>query len=313
VLQRRLVLLLAGLVTVALALPVASAGALTRHQVFGISNITDRDLNSKYLKRLKPKATREIADWDVARHAGPARDRVDVWYQSAIKHHLQPLLSFGGFKRHKAPTVHGYSKGVKAAIRRWPRIHQWQAWNEANNRTQPIVNHHPARAARYAKALDKAVRHYRKHRHDKTLPVTIVLSYSRYTHNWLNAFVRAYGKTPKIWAIHGYSDANRFSYRRMRAFTSWFPKGKIWITETGALAYYKNGFKYSLHRQKKAVKLVFGQAMKWRSRVQRLYWWQWRGSKRPYPKGVYWDSGLMYSSGHPRPAYKAVKYWRFHK
>jgi hypothetical protein len=301
------------LAVVALAIPAAPALALTRHQVFGIANVAPGDLDSPALAKLKPRATRAIADWKVALHRGAGRDAVDVWYQAALSHKLQPLLSFGGFKQHKAPSVKQYSKAVKAAIKRWPAIHQWQAWNEGNNRTQPITNHNPKRAAAYAKALDKAVKHAKGHKHDTTLPVTIVLSTTRYTHNWLTAFVRAYGKTPKIWAVHSYSDSNRFSYRGMQAFVSWFPKGKIWITETGALAYSRTGFKYNLSRQKKAVKYVFGEATKFKSRVARLYWWQWRGFPRKHPKGVFWDSGLTDAKGKPRPAYKTALHLRFRK
>jgi hypothetical protein len=294
------------LAVVALAIPAAPAGALTRHQVFGIANISPADLDQPALQKLQPKATREIADWAVALHPhGAGAAKVTAWYNAALAHNLQPLLSFGGFKQHHAPTVKKYGKAMKAAMKLWPNIHQWQAWNEGNNRTQPITNHNPRRAAAYAKALDRAVKSSPQHKHDTTLPCTIVLSTTKYTHNWVTSFVRAYGKTPKIWAVHGYSDANRFTYRGMQAFTRWFPKGKIWITETGALAYSRTGFKYNLNRQKKAVKYVFGAASKFKSRVTRLYWWQWQGFPKHHPKGVFWDSGLT-AKGKLRPAYKAV-------
>jgi hypothetical protein len=55
------------------------------------------------------------------------------------------------------------------------------------------------------------------------------------------------------------------------------------------------------------VSWVFGAARY--PRVDRLYWWQWRGA--PNPRHVRWDSGLLDNRGRPRPAYKAALRQRF--
>jgi hypothetical protein len=292
--------------TLALALLAPPAQALTRHQVFGIGNVGDpAALADPRLLALQPKATRYIANWNVARTSGAERDRVDAWYASARAAGIRPLLSFQGFKQRRAPTVLAYARAVRAAVARWPEIREWQAWNEANHKTQPPTYRHPARAARYAKALEHACPRC------TVLPVTLQISNSRTTSRWLARFLRAYGHTPRIWAVHGYSDANRYTYSRLATFLREHPRGRVWITETGALAKFADTFPYSLARQQRATRFVFRAALRFRSRVDRLYWWQWRGD--PRPRRVRWDSGLLDAAGKPRPAYRTALYQRFRR
>jgi hypothetical protein len=293
------------LIAVALALAlVAPAQALTRHQVFGIGNVGDpAALADPRLLALKPQATRYIANWNVARRPGYERDRVDAWYASARAAGLRPLLSFQGFKQRRAPSVAAYTRAVRAALARWPGIREWQAWNEANHPTQPATYRHPERAARYAKALERSCPRC------TVLPITLQVSNATATKRWVARFLRAYGHTPRIWALHGYSDANRYTYRRLAGFLRDHRRGRVWITETGALAKFASTFPYSLARQVRATRYVFRAALRFRSRIDRLYWWQWRGAQRP--RRVRWDSGLLDATGKPRPAYRVALNQRF--
>jgi hypothetical protein len=301
--MKRLILLVC-LACVAPAASAGPAGALTARQIFGIGNVGDAArLSDSRLQRLEPKATRFIADWDVARTPGSERDRVDAWYEQSRAAGLRPLLSFQGFKQRRAPSVARYGRAVRAAVARWPQIREWQAWNEANHSTQPATFRHPVRAAGYAKALERACRAC------TVLPVTLQVSNSSRTERWLERFLRAYGRTPRIWAIHGYSDANRYTFKRLAAFLRAHPHGRVWITETAALAKFASTFPYDLARQRRATSYVFRAAIRYRSRVDRLYWWQWRGDRRP--RRVRWDSGLLDAAGRPRPAYRAALIWRF--
>src|SRR6476659_3910587 len=284
----------------------APASALTTRQVFGIGNVGDPStLTDPHLLRLKPTATRFIADWNVARKRGAERDRVDAWYEAAQAAGLRPLLSFQGFNERHAPSVPTYARAVRAAIARWPRIREWQAWNEANHVTQPATYRHPERAARYAKALERACPRC------TVLPITVQISNAGPTRRWIARFLRAYGHTPKIWAVHGYSDANRYTYTRLAGFLREHTRRRVWITETGALAKFAAAFPYDLARQRRATSFVFRAALRFRSRVDRLYWWQWRGDARP--RRVRWDSGLVDAAGKPRPAYRSALTWRFRR
>jgi hypothetical protein len=303
-LVRRLLLTLPLVLLALLAVAPASAPALTKRQIFGIGAIGDPNALTQdpLLRALKPRASRFIADWNVARKRGPERDRVDAWYEQSRAAGLRPLLSFQGFKQRRAPSVRRYRLAVRAAIRRWPQIREWQAWNEANHKTQPTYRR-PVLAARYAKVLEKACRGC------TVLPVTLQISSSASTRRWLEKFLREYGRTPRIWALHGYTDANRYTYQRLRAFLREHPRGRVWITETGALAKFADRFPYNLRRQARATSYVFRAATRFRKRVDRLYWWQWRGTERP--RRERWDSGLLDWHGRPRPAYEAALAARF--
>jgi hypothetical protein len=285
----------------------ASADALTRKQVFGIGDPhAPLMLNSKRLQALKPGSTRLNADWDVARTKGYERLRVDTWYASALANNVKPLLSFQGYNRKKVPTVKQYTRAVKAAMKRWPAIKEFQVWNEANHDSQPAVYNHPERAARYAKAFDKV-----RCRGCTVVPITIIVSTSTRTQNWVRRWLRAYGKTPRIWALHTYGDVNRFTNERLAQFLAQHPRGRVWITETGGFAKFDTRWKYSLARQARAARFAFRQALKFRSRVDRMYWWEWLGQK--HPRRAHWDTGLLSTSGKVRPAYKVALRERFRR
>jgi hypothetical protein len=295
------------LALIALAATAPAAGALVPRQVFGIGNVgpdPQATFADPALEALRPRATRLIADWNVARTPGPERDRVDTWVHAATQARLQPLVSFQGFKsRRAAPTVRQYRLAVRAAIRRWPAVRQWQAWNEANHPTQPATYRHPRRAARYALALEAECWTC------TVLPVTLQISRSTATLRWTAEWLDEYGHAPRIWALHGYSDANRATYDRLSSFLRTHRRGRVWITETGALAKFARTFPFDLKRQRRVTRYVFGAATRFRGRVDRLYWWQWRGAARP--RHARWDSGLLDARGRPRPAYAAALAHRF--
>ena len=83
------------LLLVTLAFP-AGAQALTPRQVFGIGNVGVDPATAfadPALRALHPRATRLIANWNVARTPGYERDRVDAWYEASLAAGLQPLLA----------------------------------------------------------------------------------------------------------------------------------------------------------------------------------------------------------------------------
>jgi hypothetical protein len=289
---------------VALALVPAAAHALTKHQIFGIGDIKDpAAFTDKHLRALHPTAARLVVDWNIARTPGPLRDRVDAWYQGALKAGMKPLLTFEGFKASDAPSVAQYTNAFGAALKRWPRVRDWQAWNEANHIGEPVTYSHPARAAGYAKAME------RRCPRCTVVPLTYVLSDSPRSARWLRTFLKVYGHTPKIWALHTYGDPNHFNYRFLSAFLRAHRTGHVWITETGGLAKLFGLLDYNLARQKRATHFAFKEAVRFRSRVDRMYYWGWTGTAKP--RTVTWDSGLLTFQGRPRPAYYAALSERF--
>lgn len=280
----------------------APAHALLPRQVFGIGNTAE--LSAPRLKALKPGATRINAPWNVALHKGYDRTRVDVWYQQAQAAGLDPLLSFQG-KGTRAPSAGRFRHAFLAALRRWPRVGEWQTWNEGNHNSQPVTWKHPERAARYARVMERACPRC------TVLPITIVLSDGSPTQWWLRHWLKAYGRTPKIWAVHDYGDVNRGGTSRMRHFIQRHPRGRIWVTETGAFAKFSAEWPYSLARQKRYTPLVFRSALRHSDRVDRIYWWEWRGQAKP--RRAHWDTGLVDALGRPRPAYFAALRARFRR
>ena len=108
---------------------------------------------------------------------------------------------------------------------------------------------------------------------------------------------------PKIWGLHNYSDTNRYSDHGTDAVLADVP-GQVWLTETGGLAKLSPSFGFNLSRQKKATQYMFDVAFAHKSRIKRLYIYQWYGPKNE--KKQSFDAGLANYNGKPRPAYCVV-------
>jgi len=281
-------------------LPAAPAAGLTARQVFGIGNTYD--FGQPRLTALKPGATRMVANWNVARRPGFERDRIDQWYQRALGANLDPMLSFGGAADKRGLSVRRFTAAFRRALARWPRVGEWQTWNEGNHQSQPVTWRHPERAAAFAKAMERSCPRC------TVIPVTLVLSDGSRTRWWIREFLKAYGRTPSIWSVHNYGDVNRRSNSRLRHFIRAHPRGRIWITETGAFAKFNEQWPFDLRRQGRDAPFALQQALRFRSRVDRVYWWQWRGAAAG---SSHWDTGLVDPTGQPRPAYWSVLKARF--
>jgi hypothetical protein len=278
----------------------APAHALVPRQVFGIGNTIE--FTAPRLQALKPHAARLIGPWDVALHRDGERERVDTWYRLALAAGLDPLFGFQG-RDATVPTVGRFRRAFLAALRRWPRMGEWQTWNEGNHPSQPVTWRHPRRAARFAKTMERACPRC------TILPITTILSDQAPTRRWIHRWLDEYGKTPAIWAVHDYGDVNRGGTSRIRNFIAAHPRGRIWVTETGAFAKYDVEWPFSLKRQKRYTPLVFRSALRHRDRIDRVYWWEWRGRAKPSDSN--WDTGLVDALGRPRPAYFAALKARF--
>ncbi len=275
------------------------------HKIFGLG---DQNTNSMYanplFRALHVQATRYVANWDVALHNGYRRQRLDRWYAAAVAARVRPLLSFGGYGLRRAPNVRQFGLAFKAALRRWPKVATWETWNEANHYTQPITFHHPERAAAYAKVM----RHICPR--CQLLPLGIVLQGgSAAEDGWIAAWARAYGGQPSVWGINDYSDTNKMREVSLASFLRRHPRGGVWLTEVAAFAKFSVQFPWDLKRQARAVPEVIRAALTFPTRVQRVYYYQWRGERYGSRK-VGWDTGLVTNRGRPRPAYYALLTWR---
>jgi hypothetical protein len=256
--------------------------------------------------KLDVKRARYFPSWNVAlkkREAG----WLDIWVSEAQRTGVEPLISFTAAlgsrcpqRPCKLPSVKQYKKAFKAFRKRWPQIKVVSPWNEANHRSQPTFKN-PKRAAQFYNVVRSSCRGC------KIVAADVIDE--RNMESWLKTFKR-YAKKPKIWGLHNYRDTNLRkgqvtggTRRLVKAV-----KGQIWLTETGGIVKFvlpSGGtlFPSSEKRANKAIKRMFMLAKKYRSRIKRLYIYNWRQPARSNR----FDAGLVRRNGTPRPGYKTVR------
>jgi hypothetical protein len=134
-----------------------------------------------------------------------------------------------------------------------------------------------------------------------TSPVYLDLA-TRSSARWLTAFKRATGGRVRLWAIHGYGDLNRGRDRHLAALLKQLP-GQVWVTEAAGWVAFGSGWRYDEARAARAISYTFTLAHRYRAKIARWYFYQWRG----VPKGTRWDSGVLGVDGSPRPGYAALQ------
>jgi hypothetical protein len=295
----------------------APAGALTRTQLFGIQDQSAPGMfDDPLLKALDPQTSRYLTDWKTATTPGAARDQLDAWYRAAVAHKLRPLIAFQHYvdldgyhagEQVRPPSSRAFRTQFRAFLKRYPKARDYAVWNEANHFTQPLYKH-PKDAARLAHVARAACP--RCHIVGLTLVNGDRTASIRYARSYWNA-LSASDRSHLIWGIHNYYDVNRHSTANLRYFLKQFPTGDVWLTETGAFAQYlSKDIRYGSARQTQATKDTFAAALTFRTRVKRLYWYQWRGTADTNPQ-VTWDSGLVNSNDTARPAYAVALKARF--
>jgi hypothetical protein len=289
----------------ALATQSPQAHALTSAQIFGIGDQNDPDMFADPLfTALKPGATRYIADLDTARTPGWARDQLDAWYAAASASNMRMLIALQQFKRTRVPTDAQYARGLRAFLARYPKVREYAAFNEANHITQPLYRRPEAAAhlAHLARVVCPQC---------TIVGLTLVLGFGNdidYARRFRAALPRA-DRPRLIWGVSSYGDTNRRTNTRMARFIKAFPTGRIWVTEAAAWAQFaKPTWPFNLVRQGRRTTNVFTQALLFRHRIARLYWYEWRGGGNNDER---WDSGLLHPDGRPRPAYREAMRQRF--
>jgi hypothetical protein len=200
----------------------------------------------------------------------------------------------------RAPSVRTFRSQFKRFRKRFPTNKVIGVWNEANHISQPVANK-PRLAARYFLAARSACR-------SCTFVAADVLDSSNMA-PWLSTFRRAAKGKAKIYGLHNYSDVNRRRSSGTRRLLSIVP-GQVWLTETGGILKFLPAFKRSQRRQADRTKYMFGLVDKYdrrrrgmRSRITRLYNYQWTGVK----KSARFDAGLVNPNGSARKAYRQFR------
>lgn len=256
--------------------------------------------------KLKVKRARYFPSWNVALKKQEAA-WLDIWLGQAQAAGVEPLISFSAAlgsrcpgRPCKLPSVKEYTNAFTTFRKRWPQVKVVNPWNEANHRSQPTFKN-PKRAAQYYNVV--------RSRCSGCKIVAADVIDERNMESWLKTFRRT-AKKPKIWGLHNYRDTNLRkgqltggTGRLVKAV-----KGQIWLTETGGIVKFvlPGGgtlFPFSESRANKAVKRMFSLAKKYRSRIKRLYIYNW---KQPLASNRF-DAGLVRRNGAARPAYQTVR------
>ncbi|HEY1457682.1 MAG TPA: hypothetical protein VGF15_04115, partial [Solirubrobacteraceae bacterium] len=234
-------------------------------------------------------------------------DRAIVWIRAAEAAHQQVLIAFYHSENTptRMPSVSSYQKDVKKFVKLFPRVRQYQPWDEANrgNIRGYLSSPTAVQAAEYYQALKRVCG-------GCTLVGLDVLDQANPTSTlaYISEFKREIGRLetvmPRIWGVHDYSDVNRLESWRTREIDRALG-GQVWLTETGGIVQFGRGFPNKngsgLTRAAKVLKYTFQLAAQERH-VTRLYLYDWTGAGRT----ARFDAGLVSLNEKPRPGYIIV-------
>jgi hypothetical protein len=292
--------------TLALLLLLSLAStAHARHPVIGIGEQKAGMFADERWQSLRLRHVRYIAPWD-ALHDPRQRRLLDDWMDAAREADARVLLGFERSlrsRRHSRtlPSPRVFEREFVRFRERYPEVRDWIVWNEANHPFSLTANR-PRQAARFFDAVARNCARC-------NVVAADVLDVGGMA-DWVRRFKRHAHMRPKIWGLHNYVDANRFTSTGTRALLEATGSGRVWFTETGGQILrreYKRGrvtreFRYSPRRAARSTLHAIRLA-RLSPRVERVYLYHWRA---PFPV-TNWDSALIGPRGEARPSYHALK------
>jgi hypothetical protein len=227
--------------------------------------------------------------WDVLSDPG-ATAQLDAWMAGAQATGARPLVTFDRSPQRISynPTPAQLAGALKALRARYPFVKDFSSWNEAN------MNKKPELVAKWYLALRKACP-------SCTILATDLLDKPNMI-RWAQRFVKAAGRTPKVWGLHNYVDANTLSTKTTKRLLA-SVGGDVWLTETGGIVRRSNKsavvFPTGTAHAAKVTKFIFDKLVKISPRIKRVYLYHWDTG---IGGGPTWDSGFVGPDGLPRPA-----------
>jgi hypothetical protein len=276
----------------------ALSGATAAHAkvAIGIADNKSDMFTDPRFAALKVKYVRVMVPYDALNDA-KLKVWLDGWMAGAKAAGEKPLVTFDRSRKRPSynPSAAQMAKSLKALHKRYPFLKEFATWNEAN------INKRPETVARWWNAMRKAC------------PTCTVLGADLLDRgnvgSWAKRFVKAAGRTPKVWGLHNYDDANLLRTTGTRALLK-AVKGAVWFTETGGVVSRNNNsavkFPTGATHAAKATKFVFSTLAKLSPRVQRVYIYHWNTGLADKVSGSKaqrtWDSGLIGPDDKPRPS-----------
>jgi hypothetical protein len=299
----------------ALAAPAASgANAVASSQrariassyLTGLGDESAKMFTNSYWTRLNTRIVRYIAPYDAAVHRDSLNNATS-FIRAAEAAHVQVLVAFYHSEHTptRLPSVADYQYDVRKFVKLFPRVTQYQPWDEANRGNVPRAFSSPSAraAARYYRALIRACTRCTVLGLD-VLDQQYFRSTLRYIAEFKSEIGRLRTRMPTVWGLHNYVDVNHLESSRTRQITRAFG-GAVWLTETGGIVKFANSFSNrngaGLTRASKVLRYMFNVAAS-QPRIKRLYVYNWTGGI----SSSRFDAGLMNSRGQPRPGYLIV-------
>lgn len=271
--------------------------AAAQKLVVGMGNPDATFFGEALFTRLRLTKVRYVAAWDTALQPGWERTQADQ-FMAVARGRYDVLVSFARSytpgRVGKAPSTATYRKAVAAFVKRYPQVRTYSPWDESNTCSEPTCRR-PQLAAAYYRTLQRACRGC------TVIAAEMLDTDYRQMRSYLQRFIRAAGKpTPRLWALHPYSDANRFRTIGTRTMLQTVP-GTVWMTEVGGIYSFGSSFPPSAARQARATRWATRLAAS-SPRIARFYYYSFDG-------GGSFDSGLLSPSGAQRPAYGVFANW----
>jgi hypothetical protein len=261
------------------------------------------------------RKARVVVPWNVAQTSG-GRKSLDTWLALAKANKIEPFVHFsaaggsrcahGAGRRCVLPSVKRFTSAFKAFRKRYKSIRIIGVWNEANVRSQPTFKN-PKRAAQFFNVVRARCRGCKVVAADVLDDPNMV--------RWLAVFKKsAHGA--RIWGLHNYRDTNPRrgqltggTRRLLKAV-----RGQVWLTETGGIVKFvlpnrHTLFPFSESRANTAVKKMFSLAKRYRSRIKRVYIYNWRAPI----KSARFDAGLIRHLNITDPAQRRPAYFTVQK
>ncbi len=272
----------------------------------GIGDEQTEMFSNPLWQQLHTRIARYIAPYDAAVHPDSLA-RARAWIRAAEAQHQQILVAFYHSEHTptRLPSVATYKHDVQKFIKLFPRVRQYQSWDEANRGNEPGAFSSPSAvlAAQYYQALIRVCNRCTAiglDVLDQANPGPTLTYISEFKHE----IGRLETVMPKIWGLHDYSDVNRLESWRTREISRALG-GQVWLTETGGIVQFGGAFPNhngsGLTRAAKVLRYTFAVARS-EPQIARLYIYDWTGGT----SSTRFDAGLTDSHYRPRPGYVVV-------
>ncbi|MGI8749408.1 MAG: hypothetical protein ACR2J6_02465 [Thermoleophilaceae bacterium] len=278
----------------------ASDGAQAK-PLLGLSDNRPETLADPRFGQSGIRRTRVLIHYDQVRRGGRFLREQDAYFAAAQAQGVSPLVSFyrtGACSpkcaARRLPSVSGLRSDFRRFRKRYPWVKRFSTWNEMNFPLAQPTGRNPKRAGQFYKMLRKECRGGKC----TVLTGDFRANGSKFDERWIKTFKKTIGGGAHKWGLISHPEVNRFHARYTRKFLRTV-RGPVYVTEVGAINFFRHVHRPSLSRQNRAMRFILGPYSRVSSRIKEMYVYNWRAARH----NSHWDSGLISRSGVRRPAY----------